>query len=81
MGVDIDLVIQGYKLTCAAPSWADAASVAATRALRLVVSVRSVTPRGVPVLAALVGGGVGVGTGGEGMPGGLGVAAWRLGPM
>ena len=57
MGVDIDLVIQGYKLTCAAPSWADAASVAATRALRLVVSVRSVTPRGMPVLAALVGGG------------------------
>jgi hypothetical protein len=52
LGVDIDLVIQGYKLTCAAPSWADAASVAATRALRLVVSVRSVTPRGVPVLAA-----------------------------
>ena len=36
------------------------------RALSLVVSVRRVTPRGVPVRGVLVGGGVSVGAHGEG---------------
>ena len=47
----------------AARAVASAAADAAAHALRLVVGVRRVTPRGVPVLGALVlaGGGVGVG--------------------
>ena len=50
----------------AARAVADAAAAAAARALSLVVSVRRVTPRGVPVRGVLVGGGVSVGAHGEG---------------